>query len=34
MKGHKGYYMKTVDYSKYYWQNDFVRFREKRAEDW
>lgn len=34
MKGHKGYYMKTVDYSKYYWQNDFVRFREKKAEDW
>lgn len=26
--------MNTVDYSNYYWQNDLVRFRAGRLEDW
>lgn len=26
--------MRTVDYSNYYWQNDLVRFRPWKIEDW
>jgi len=26
--------MKDIDYSKYYWQNDLVRVRRSRPDDW